>query len=158
MVTLHKYDPLYVDAVSNLSVHEEQLQYVGAIKELLEQKEEGWEYHVIKEEGIIVGFFNVDVVYDQRYTFAEMGALGLRAFFIDKNHQGKGIAKKALSQLGQYLSDNYPDRRNIYLTVNCKNTVAYRAYLSSGFIDSGDLYYGDTAGPQHIMIQHLHNS
>ena len=157
MVTIHKYKSLYADVVSNLSVHMEQQPYVDTIKKLLEGKKDDWEYHVIKEDNVIVGFFNIDVTYSQHYEFVEKEALGLRAFFIDKNHQGKGIARKTLSQLGQYLGENYPEWWNIYLTVNCKNTVAYNAYLNSGFVDTGDLYHGAKLEPQHIMRQHLHN-
>ncbi len=37
------------------------------------------------------------------------------------------------------------------LTVNVRNQVARRLYLRHGFSDSGQLYLGGNAGPQHVL-------
>ena len=155
MVTIERYSSTFYTDVSKLSVQEGQSSYVATAQALLDGKEDGWEYHVIQFNGDIVGFFNIDTHYSQRYDFATNGDVGLRAFFVDKHHQGKGIAKSVLSLLNAYVGENYPTASAVCLTVNCKNEVAYKAYLNSGFIDSGELYLGGSAGPQHVLRMQL---
>lgn len=155
MVTIERYKSTFYADVSALSVQEGQSSYVATAKDLLDGREGGWEYHVIQSNGAIVGFFNIDIHYSQRYEFATNGDVGLRAFFVDKHHQGKGIARSALSQLNAYVGENYPAASTVCLTVNCKNEVAYIAYLKNGFVDSGELYLGGSAGPQHVLRMQL---
>lgn len=37
------------------------------------------------------------------------------------------------------------------LTVNELNTAAIGLYLRAGYLDSGDLYHGGSAGPQRLL-------
>ena len=138
-----------------LAVSSEQVKFVGTIEELLSDKEQSWNYHVITDIDKIVGFFNIDTAYSHRYPFTVQGELGLRAFFIDSNSQGKGYGKAAVLALRDFLQESFPGRPSIALTVNCKNPGAYRCYLSGGFVDNGELYHGGKAGPQHIMRMDL---
>lgn len=139
-----------------LSVGDDQVRYVGTTLGLKERACETSHYHFIFQDNQVVGFFNIDTVYDQTYEFAEPGELGLRAFFIDKRFQGKGLGKASAKALKGYLAKVYSDRPSIALTVNCKNPAAYRAYLLGGFADTGELYHGGKAGPQHIMRMAIH--
>ena len=41
--------------------------------------------------------------------------------------------------------------RRIVLSVNVRNPVAIRTYARAGFADTGELYLGGTAGPQHVF-------
>ena len=82
-------------------------------------------------------------------------SLGIRGFLIDYRHQGQGIAKQALRELPSYAAANYFKFQHLYLTVNCRNLPAYHLYLKSGFQDSGELYWGGSVGPQHIMSQRI---
>lgn len=42
------------------------------------------------------------------------------------------------------------------LTVNARNPAARAVYLAGGFADTGELYLGGPAGPQHVMRLPLH--
>jgi GNAT superfamily N-acetyltransferase len=147
-----------IDAIENLAVNSEQVKYVGTIEKLLSEKEHGWNYHVITDSDKVVGFFNIDTEYSDRYPFTIQGELGLRAFFVDSASQGKGYGSAAVSALGDYLKESYPDRPSIALTVSCKNPGAYKCYLTGGFLDNGELYHGGKAGPQHIMRMELNSA
>ena len=81
--------------------------------------------------------------------------LGLRAFFIDSSNQGKGYGKAAAMELKPYLVREYSSYSSIALTVNGNNPAAYKCYLGAGFEDTGALYQGGKAGPQHIMRMEL---
>lgn len=155
MVSIKKIINVTNTNLLELKVTQDQEKYVGTVKELLEDFLEGEHSHlhphsiVVGEQ--IVGFFNIDINYSDTYEFTHNNELGLRAFLIDSKHQGKGYAKLASATLKQYLMAEYASFESIALTVNCKNSNAYKAYLKGGFLDTGELYYGGKAGPQHIM-------
>jgi RimJ/RimL family protein N-acetyltransferase len=75
----------------------------------------------------------------------------LRAFLVDAAAQGRGIATRALAALPDFVSERLPGVRRIVLSVNVKNPVAIRTYARAGFADSGALYHGGAAGPQHVF-------
>ncbi|MBY6196778.1 GNAT family N-acetyltransferase [Vibrio hangzhouensis] len=142
------------EEVANLSVNSEQVQYVGIITDILsdslpQQDENQW---VIYSNDIAVGFFILDQAYSQTIDSCPKGAVGLRAFFIDKRYQGLGLAKAAITTiLTNYENWLNCDGADLYLTVNCRNQTAYNMYQKLGFDDTGELYLGGEAGPQHIM-------
>jgi RimJ/RimL family protein N-acetyltransferase len=75
----------------------------------------------------------------------------LRAFLVDAGAQGRGIATRALAALPEFVSERLPGARRIVLSVNVANPVAIRTYERAGFADSGRLYHGGAAGPQHVL-------
>jgi len=109
------------------------------------------DFHVLRLGGDIVGFFKIERPYGDRYDFAPPGALGLRMLQIDAAHQGQGLGKALFAALPAYLAQHYPDRSECWLTVNTRNPGARHVYLSGGWDDTGALYHGGGAGPQHIM-------
>ena len=137
--------------ISRLKVKENQVQYVGTIQEQLKQAVMTSHYHIIEHQQDIVGFFNIDTAYNQKYDFSLPNELGLRAFFIDLKYQGRGFGRMAAGILKEYLRKHYETWSSMVLTVNCKNPKAYRCYSKAGFLDTGELFYGGAAGPQHIM-------
>ncbi|WP_442957012.1 MULTISPECIES: GNAT family N-acetyltransferase [unclassified Photobacterium] len=143
--------PAHLPQVAELSVATEQVEFVGTMEELLVNIDDKLHPHVILDGNTVVGFFLIDTQYGHRYDFAHPEALGLRAFFIDHHHQGKGYAKRAVLALKAFLLSAYPGFDQIYLTVNCKNPAARHCYQQGGFIDTHELYLGGAAGPQHIM-------
>ncbi|WP_070967005.1 GNAT family N-acetyltransferase [Vibrio sonorensis] len=152
MVTLTPLTSDYSEQVAKLEVHDDQLPYVGTINEILAVVNNDVHPHLILSGGEVVGFFLIDTTYWCNYSFCDGESLGLRAFFIDKRAQGRGLGKAAVKSLAQYLSRQYSGFEKIYLTVNCKNPAAYSAYLKAGFNDTEELYRGGPAGPQHIML------
>lgn len=138
--------------VAELQVAPQQVQFVGTIEEIMVNIDHLIHPHVMLFNDQVVGFFLIDTTYSAHYKFAVAGSLGLRAFFVSERFQGRGIGKQAVQQLNTYLSIHYPHYDTVYLTVNCKNPAAKHCYESGGFIDTGELYLGGDAGPQHIMI------
>jgi len=155
MINVRKLVRSDYDLVSRLAVNDEKIRYVGTVYELLNEKLEIWNYHVIVVGKDVVGFFNIDTGYSSSYPFTKSNELGLRAFFIGSGNQGKGYGKAATRELKSYLVREYSTYSSIALTVNCKNPAAYNCYLGGGFEDTGELYQGGKAGPQHIMRMEL---
>jgi RimJ/RimL family protein N-acetyltransferase len=137
--------------VLQLGVGEEQRQYVGTTQELLSNPPPDWHLHVIEADEQIIGVFNIDHGYSQHMAFADANDAGLRSFLIDQRLQGRGYGRQTVQLLPSYLQQHYPSMACIWLTVNCRNTSAHQCYLKGGFMDSGELYHGGQAGPQHIM-------
>lgn len=75
----------------------------------------------------------------------------LRAFLVDGAAQGRGIATRALAALPAFVAERLPGVRRIVLSVNVANPIAIRTYARAGFADSGRLYHGGMAGPQHVF-------
>lgn len=155
MIIIEKLASTHVEAVRQVTLADEQVTFAGTADEFLSNDSETVHLHVIKVSGDVVGFFKLDMAYSANYTFCPEGAIGLRAFAIDVNQQGKGIGTDAVKALFLYIKENYPACDWLYLTVNCKNLGAYRCYQKGGFEDIGEKYLGGPAGPQYIMRRKL---
>lgn len=104
--------------------------------------------YAMVEAGRPVGFFVVDETPPEADPAAD---LHLRAFFVDAAAQGRGVAKAAVHGLEDLLQTDFPAARLVVLTVNARNPAARAAYLAGGFADTGELYLGGPAGPQHVL-------
>lgn len=155
MIKLTPMTPAHLEQVITLSVADEQLPYVGTVEQVLLNADDKVHPHLVLDSDKVVGIFLIDTTYSCVYEFAPAGSLGFRAFLIDINCQGRGYGSAAMSVLGSYLAQQYPQYDAVYLTVNCKNPAAYRCYLNNGFVDNGELYLGGAAGPQYIMSLQL---
>ena len=156
MVIIEKMTTKHLADVITLSVVEEQKQFVGTIDDILKNANAQIRPHVIFAEEQMVGFFLIDTNYSKTHDFASQShSIGLRSFFISKEHQGKGYAKQAILALPTYLREAYANYSQIYLTVNCQNPIAKALYLKGGFEDTNSLYHGGAADPQHIMVKAL---
>lgn len=155
MPQISPYSEKFKAQVLELSVAPEQKRFVGTTQQLLQEQESGWHYHVFLDEKRVVGFFNIDVEYSKRYDFTKANELGLRAFLVGHQYQGRGYASQMLSQLPAWLNTHFPQADTICLTVNEKNPVARSLYIKSGFVDTGEMYLGGSAGPQHILRKAL---
>lgn len=137
----------------DVSVAPEQMQFTSSVAEALERMQFDEMAFAIFDADQAVGFFTLrrsdsDVIEQLRCDTR----VTLQSFMIDARRQGKGYAKKALAQLPALTRQFFMNVDSIGLSVNCRNTPAYRLYEKNGFRDSGELYYGGSAGPQHIMI------
>ncbi|MEJ2021921.1 MAG: GNAT family protein [Maritimibacter sp.] len=139
-----------IDRVAHFHLPPEQMQFSAHPLDVMKTPESR-DAHVIYDGEVPVGFFAIDRDYALTHDFTEPGALGLRMLSVNHADQGRGIASEASRLLSSYLHDHYPDRQQCYLTVNCRNPGAYRAYEKGGFVDTGELYHGGPVGPQHIM-------
>lgn len=160
MIKIEKMVSHHLGEVIALGLEEDQIRFVGAIDEILSTINAQIRPHVIVSEDQVVGFFLIDIVYEQSIELTTKQNvtkknLGLRKFFIDRKHQGHGYAKQTLQALPAYLQSEFPYHTDLYLTVNCKNDAAKTLYLNNGFEDTKKLYLKGPSGPQHIMRMNL---
>lgn len=89
-----------------------------------------------------------------------MGApsVGLRAFLLDASRQGQGYGARAAQAMCADLQVRHPERRLLILLVHCANRAGIATYRRAGFVDSGELFAGGHAGPQHLMVRSLSSS
>jgi RimJ/RimL family protein N-acetyltransferase len=104
----------------------------------------------------VVGFYRLDFA-PNAVVGRSLGApaVGLRAFVIDQRAQGRGYGTRAMTACCDDLRLRHPDRALLVLTVNVANPAAIAAYLRAGFVDTGELFHGGSAGAQHIMLYSL---
>lgn len=151
MLSLIRYESSLKESVERLGVSQEQTQFVGDISAILNSLSESSTGYVIVLDEIAVGFFIIDLDYAKSYQFATPGSVGLRSFFIDREFQGRGLAKAALLLLPRHIKSLHAPATSVFLTVNCRNESAIRLYGQCGFIDTHQLYLGGSNGPQHVM-------
>ncbi|MEZ8037334.1 MULTISPECIES: GNAT family N-acetyltransferase [Vibrio] len=151
MITIERLEESHVASVQAIQLADEQVKFAGTAAEFLLDGSETTHLHVIKSDNEVVGFFKLDIAYAEHYEFCPEGSIGLRAFVLDKNQQGKGLGTGTVKALFPYLKANYSAYESIYLTVNCKNPAAFNCYKKGGFEDTIEQYLGGAAGPQFIM-------
>lgn len=151
-------DAPHVAAIQRLRVAPGQSAFIGDIAFNLAdaQRDRLSDAMAVLRAGQLIGFYRLD-----RAPHAVTGRrlvrphLGLRAFVIDRRHQGRGLGTRAIRACCADALRRYPQRRLMALTVNCDNTVARAAYARAGFRDTGELYPGGPAGPERLMLRHL---
>jgi RimJ/RimL family protein N-acetyltransferase len=83
------------------------------------------------------------------------GTVGVRGFYVDARHQGRGIGTAVLRALPAYVREHYPEADRIALTVNVANPSAQRAYFRAGFVDTGERYSAVPSAPQLVLEYRL---
>lgn len=146
------------DAVLQLGVAAEQRPYVGVIADLLSGADHCGDGDTLtfRRGTDYVGYCRLDAHARSvaGHDF-DVPARGLRGFFIDARWQGRGLGGQAMQALLAWLVAQDPATRLLVLTVNCRNDAALALYRRAGFQDSGELYHGGRAGPQHLLLRHL---
>ncbi len=143
-------------------MHPAQLQWVGRIADLLADADAcpGCESMVILEGDTVIGYYRIErhaaAVIGRRSNRPELeSALGLRAFFLAIQHQGRGVGCHAVQALCDDLAQRHHDRHDLVLTVGVDNHAALGCYLRAGFRKTGTLYHGGHAAAQHLMRRRL---
>lgn len=150
--------PMLAPSVRRLQVAPEQLQFVGDTAYNLEQTrlDPNSEAMAVLAGERVVGFYRLDFsVAAIAGRALDEPSVGLRAYVIDQREQGRGYGSAAMRACVEDLRLRYPERRLLALTVNVRNRAAIAAYLKAGFHDTGELYHGGAAGPQHLMLLRL---
>jgi GNAT superfamily N-acetyltransferase len=141
-----------------LQVAPEQAPFVGEMPQLLQVAEDSprSEAMAVLFGEQVIGYYRLDFV-PGAIAFRDFGraAVGLRAFFIAQNWQGRGHGKAAIRALISDLRRRHPSCELLTLSVNLHNKVARSLYLKAGFVDHGELYLGGATGPQHVMVLEL---
>lgn len=144
-VTLEPLSRNDLPRVEHLRVAPDQIRFSGSVAEAFASNEPDVDFHAILSENTVVGFFKIDRRYPDRYPFAPLGSVGLRAFLIDLG------SARACRALPAYLKQHYANAPSLYLTVNVINLAAIRSYRKGGFTDTGKTWQHSAAGPQHIL-------
>ena len=83
---------------------------------------------LIEEGGRLVGFLTVrDLGHSVRFY----------AFFIDRRYQGRGLGRRALLHLIDWVKEHHPGARGIECGVRPENAVARHLYEDLGFRHTG---------------------
>jgi RimJ/RimL family protein N-acetyltransferase len=153
MVHLAPAAPDLHDRLLTLAARPEQERFAGRLAETLPAAEADPDREpvAILEDGEPVGFFVLHRGPGAGALAPEERDVLLRAFLVDAAAQGRGIATRALAALPDFVAARLPGVHRIVLTVNVENPVAIRTYERAGFADSGALYHGGAAGPQHVF-------
>lgn len=143
--------------VLHLTLPPEQQVFAGPIETVVEDDDPAVDFHIGTVGDTPVCFFKIDQDYTARLNGFDLadhgfkpGDLGLRALIVGSQFQGKGYGKAAMLALKPYLARQYPATQ-VFLTVNCQNPAALHLYLGTGWQDTGHLYHGGKAGPQHLL-------
>lgn len=103
----------------------------------------------------VIGFYRLDYAPSIVAWKPVPASVGLRSFLIDRRYQGRGYGTAAVEACCADLRRRHPERLLLALNVNCINRGAVHAYRKAGFLDTGELYFGGKAGPQHLMLRRL---
>jgi RimJ/RimL family protein N-acetyltransferase len=152
-VRLAPAGPELRERLLGLAARPEQEQFTGRLAETLPAAEADPDREpvAILEDGEPVGFFVLHRGPGAGVLAPAPRDVLLRAFLVDAAAQGRGIATRALASLPDFVAEHLPGARRIVLSVNIRNPVAIRTYKRAGFADSGALYHGGAAGPQHVF-------
>ena len=69
---------------------------------------------------------------------------------IDQNYQRQGFGLNAFREIVALLKSDFSHINALKLSVNFRNEAAKSFYRKCGLSDMGKVYYGGSAGPQHI--------
>ncbi|MBE8597497.1 GNAT family N-acetyltransferase [Xenorhabdus sp. BG5] len=130
LITLTDVNKNNYDAVCELSVADDQLDYIAENAYSIAQSKffPSYQTRAICLDGEPVGFFMWVPDDDQRIT--------IWRFMVDKNHQNKGIGRKALSLAIDEIRGTDP-LKAIAIGYNPNNLVAKNLYASLGFVEVG---------------------
>lgn len=143
--------------ILHLALLPEQASFVAPIEQMTAEVDPTVDFHIGIAADEPVAFFKIDRDYPSKLNQAPLdacgfapGDLGLRGMLVGQQFQGRGYGKAVMAQLKSYLSAQY-QARQAFLTVNCRNPAAIHLYRNGGWEDTGQLYLGGRAGPQHIF-------
>ncbi|MER8836968.1 pyridoxal-phosphate dependent enzyme [Mesorhizobium sp. M0909] len=141
-------------AVSHLQIEPEQGQFVDPLyvvfSELRNSPHPELEHpFAIAARNEIVGFF---VLLEKAALpeWAPPDAVTMQSLRIGRSYQGNGFGKAAIALAAQWVSSNRTRVNRLMLAVNVRNAVAKHAYVSCGFLETGDIQCG-SSGLQDIL-------
>jgi len=156
-VTLHFCEPKYFSQLEKYFLPEEQLKYTGLPLDNIEKCkiEDARHAILILLNDEPVGFFVLHGWEGVKAYSENEDAILLRAYSVNMEYQGKGIAKQSLKLLPSFVKENFPGKNEIILAVNHKNEAAQHVYKKGGFIDKGVRVMGRKG---QLFIMHMNFS
>lgn len=143
------------------ALDEAQAQFTATTKQALEkieernQKDDFFAYPVsIVSDEQAVGFFVLDFGNDKYELTDNENSVLLRSLSVNPEFQGRGIGKRAMMEIDDFIKEHFKDCNEIVLAVNEKNTSAFQMYVKAGYSFEGKIREGRN-GPQFIMFKKL---
>lgn len=136
-VELQRYRQEFHKLLMEFELPKEQAQFTGFPTDMLDKVTNGQYPIVILSDIEPVGFFLLHSTERVKEYTENSNAMLLTALSINHSKQGKGFAKKAMSQLKDFISQEFPECNEIILAVNHKNVSAQNLYGKVGFNDTG---------------------
>lgn len=133
-------------AALHLAVHPEQQRFIadyapiaalGLAKAYVRPGGLFWTPYAIYSDGVMVEFCMLAHAADNTE------AVWIYHFFIDYRHQGKGQGRSALCELIVLIMAQYPNCKQIRLSVHPENQRAQRLYTDLGFQSTGEQQDGE---------------
>jgi len=141
----------FPDVLREYYIESEFIDPVDEIMEKLKKTESVSQAFGVYRESDLVSFFIIDNSSpDLEFNRKLEGSYWLESFFITRKFTGKGFAKNVVLEIIQTMETLFPDMTSLNLTVNFRNHIAKKIYQNCGFTDTGKIYAGGPAGPQHI--------
>jgi RimJ/RimL family protein N-acetyltransferase len=139
IVSLVFYQPEYRVMLSNYSLSKEQQRFTALPADALEKCEFEPDRHpiVILYDNQPAGFFVLHGWEGVKEFSNNKEAILLRAYSINADFQGKGIASQSIKLLSSFVKEHFPYVNEIILAVNHANIVAQTVYKKGGFEDKG---------------------
>jgi RimJ/RimL family protein N-acetyltransferase len=142
-VTLRRWQrlsPSEQTAVLRLTVTSQQSEFAGTVERSVEacQADQGDQVAglAIFQGRSIVGFLVLKRG-AKAPAWASSKAAVVSAMRIDVSMQGRGIGSATLQALPSWVAENWPESRELTLSVDEENASARRAYAKAGFADHG---------------------
>jgi ribosomal protein S18 acetylase RimI-like enzyme len=85
--------------------------------------------------------------------WAAPGSTTLHALQLDYRFQGKGLGKTLLQGLAAAVAEQWPEVRQVMLSVDADNIAALNLYLGQGWIDTGEAYKGRIGYERRLVLQ-----
>ncbi|WP_251550702.1 GNAT family N-acetyltransferase [Neobacillus muris] len=138
-IRLEFYCPAYKQQMENYILPEDQAQFSAKPLDALAACDEDDERFpvMILSDHSLAGFFVLHESGGVKDYYNNKKALLLRAYSVNPSFQGKGIAQQSLKMLPAFVRTQFPDKTEVILCVNVKNTLAQHVYKKSGFEDRG---------------------
>ncbi|MBT2691666.1 GNAT family protein [Bacillus sp. ISL-55] len=138
-VTLVPYKPEYKERLSNYSLSVEQQRYTAFPVDALQLCESEPDRHpiVILYGNQPAGFFVLHGWEGVKAFSENKKAILLRAYSINAEIQGKGIASQSIRLLNPFVKEHFSEVNEVILAVNHGNIVAQSVYKKGGFVDKG---------------------
>ena len=145
LIRTHALSATEREAVLELGISAEQLEFAGAIAKSIAACEAGDPAEVaglaIRVANDIVGWVAL-----KRGASApdwiEGGAVVVSGLRIDGRHQGRGIGSLALAELARWVARHWPESSRLVLRVDDGNHAGIRAYEKAGWVETGERRIG----------------
>ena len=143
-LTLELYEEKYRHELKEYRLSGEQLYYTSMPLDALEVclAEEDRYPIVILKDGVVAGFFVLHGWDGVKEYSENKEAILMRAYSIQHSYQGQGIGRHSMEQLIPFVKKRFPDKQEVILAVNVKNTRAQYVYHKAGFDDTGRRVWG----------------